>query len=39
MHRLGVPGTVRASFGPYNTVADADRLVRGVEQAKVLFGL
>lgn len=33
MTRLGVPGTVRASFYFYNTRRDADALVRGVENA------
>ncbi len=31
--RLGVPATVRASFGLYNTVADADALVDGLHFA------
>ena len=30
MDRLGIPGTVRASFGLYNSFADVDRLVRSV---------
>ncbi len=29
----GVPATVRASFGLYNTVADADALVDGLHFA------
>lgn len=31
--RLGVPATVRASFGLYNTLADVDRLVEGLQFA------
>ncbi len=31
--RLGVPATVRASFGLYNTLADVDRLVEGLRFA------
>lgn len=38
MRRLGVSATVRASFAPYNTVADIDALVGGVEKAKTVFG-
>ncbi|MEO0335920.1 MAG: cysteine desulfurase [Pseudomonadota bacterium] len=34
MKRLGVPGTVRASFSVYNTEEDVDRLVRAVEKTK-----
>ncbi len=30
MHRLGIAGTVRASFSVYNTQAEIDRLVQGV---------
>ena len=32
MHRLGIPGTVRASFMFYNTAAEVDRLVEGVKK-------
>ena len=38
MRRLAVPATVRASFAPYNTLADIDRLVEGVVRAKAVFG-
>ncbi len=38
MHRLGVPGTVRASFALYNTRADVDALVEGVEKVKAMLG-
>jgi cysteine desulfurase/selenocysteine lyase len=34
MKRLGVPGTVRASFSLYNTEEDVDRLLRAVEKTK-----
>ncbi|MFD1393884.1 aminotransferase class V-fold PLP-dependent enzyme [Lacticaseibacillus jixianensis] len=37
MARLGVPATVRASFGVYNTAADVDKLVAGVAEARRLF--
>ena len=33
MERLGVPGTIRASFALYNSAADVERLVAGVEKA------
>ena len=33
MDRLGIPGTVRASFAVYNTKEDIDRLVEGVKRA------
>lgn len=39
MARLGVTATVRASFAPYNTEADVDALIAGVERARVLFGV
>jgi len=32
MHRLGIPGTVRASFMFYNTEEEVDRLVEGVKK-------
>jgi cysteine desulfurase/selenocysteine lyase len=38
MRRFGVAGTVRASFAPYNTRADADSLAAGVRRAKAVFG-
>lgn len=37
MAALGVPGTVRASFAPYNTLADVDRLVDATTAALDLF--
>ena len=33
MERLGVPGTVRASFSLYNSQEDVDRLLKGVDKA------
>lgn len=38
MERLGLPGTVRASLAVYNTEADVDRLVEGVERVQAMFG-
>jgi len=32
MQRLGIPGSVRASFSLYNTRADVDRLLAGIEK-------
>jgi cysteine desulfurase/selenocysteine lyase len=38
MDRLGVPATARASFGVYNSRADVDALVRGLERVSRIFG-
>jgi cysteine desulfurase/selenocysteine lyase len=38
MRRLNVPATARASFYIYNTEADVDALVAGVEHAREVFG-
>ncbi|MFN2327750.1 MAG: cysteine desulfurase [Chromatocurvus sp.] len=38
MERLGVPGTVRASFSMYNTEEDVERLFAGIHKAQALFG-
>jgi len=38
MDRYGVPATVRASFGVYNTHEDVDALVRGLEKVREVFG-
>ena len=38
MRRLELPATARASFYIYNTEADVDALVRGVERAREVFG-
>jgi cysteine desulfurase/selenocysteine lyase len=32
MQRLGIPGTVRASFSLYNSQSDLDRLIAGIEK-------
>ncbi len=37
MEHFGVPATARASFAFYNTREEADRLVRGLENAKKVF--
>ena len=39
MDTLGVPATTRASFGLYNTRADADALAEALESAREFFGL
>ena len=33
MERLGIPGTIRASFALYNSATDVERLVAGVDKA------
>lgn len=38
MDALGVPATARASFGVYNSAADIDMLVKGVERVTRIFG-
>ncbi len=38
MDYYGVPGTVRASYALYNTLADVERLFEGIEKAKRLLG-
>jgi cysteine desulfurase / selenocysteine lyase len=38
MHRLGVDGTVRASFGLYSTHAEVDALAAGLAKAKAMLG-
>lgn len=37
MSRLGITGTVRASFGLYNTREEVDALVAGVERVRGMF--
>lgn len=37
MHRLGIQGTVRASFGLYNTREEVDALVEGIERVRKMF--
>lgn len=38
MERLVVPGTVRASYSMYNTLADVEALVAAIRKAQALFG-
>ncbi len=38
MRRLGIDGTVRASFSFYNTHEEIDRLAAGLERIKLMFG-
>jgi cysteine desulfurase / selenocysteine lyase len=38
MRVLKVPATSRASFYVYNTVADVDALIDGLEKAEGIFG-
>ncbi len=38
MDRLGVPGTVRASFSMYNTEEDVRSLIAGIRRVQALFG-
>ena len=37
MDRLGIPGTVRASYSIYNTQEDVTRLFEGIHKAQRLF--
>jgi cysteine desulfurase/selenocysteine lyase len=37
MQRLGIEGTVRASFALYNTREEVDTLVSGVERVAKMF--
>lgn len=37
MHRLGIEGTVRASFALYNTKEEIDMLVAGIERVAKMF--
>ena len=37
MDRYGIPGTVRASFSFYNTKAEIDALVAGIERVRKMF--
>jgi cysteine desulfurase/selenocysteine lyase len=38
MRRFGVSGTVRVSFGVYNTLGELDALVAGLQEARKVFG-
>ena len=33
MDRFGVTGMLRASFGPYNTMAEAETFIKGLQRA------
>ena len=37
MDRLGISGTVRASFALYNTKEEVDALVAGIERVRKMF--
>jgi cysteine desulfurase/selenocysteine lyase len=37
MDRFGIPGTVRASFGLYNTKSEVDALAEGLLKVRQLF--
>ena len=37
MHRLGILGTVRASFALYNTRAEVDSLVAAIRRIQGMF--
>lgn len=37
MHRLGIEGTLRASFGIYNTHEEVDKLVAGIRKVASMF--
>ncbi|HKR29704.1 MAG TPA: cysteine desulfurase [Terriglobales bacterium] len=37
MQRFGIPATVRASFGLYNTTAEVDALVAGIKKVQEVF--
>jgi cysteine desulfurase/selenocysteine lyase len=37
MQRLGIEGTVRASFGLYNTKEEVDALVKGIDRVRKMF--
>ncbi len=37
MHRLGIEGTCRASFALYNTPAEVDALVHGIQRVQNMF--
>jgi cysteine desulfurase/selenocysteine lyase len=37
MERYGIPATVRASFGMYNTFSDVDRLINSIKNVVRIF--
>jgi cysteine desulfurase/selenocysteine lyase len=38
MQRFGIPATTRASLACYNTKADIDALIKGLDKVKAVFG-
>jgi len=38
MRRFGVPATLRASFGAYNTLEEVETLVAGMHHVRKVFG-
>ena len=38
MHHFGIPGTIRASFGLYNTKEEIDRFINALNKAKEMLG-
>lgn len=38
MDRFGIPGTIRASFGLYNTTQEVDAMMDGLAKVRQLFG-
>jgi cysteine desulfurase/selenocysteine lyase len=38
MRRFGVPATIRASFGAYNTLGEVEQLIAGLHQVRKVFG-
>lgn len=38
MDRLGIPGTVRASFAVYNTIEEADAFLKALRRASAILG-
>jgi cysteine desulfurase/selenocysteine lyase len=38
MDAMGLPATVRASFGVYNDMSDVDALVKGLQRVRSIFG-
>lgn len=38
MQSLGIPGTTRASFSPYNTEGEIDRFIGALEKTLTFFG-
>jgi len=37
MESLGIPGTLRVSFAPYNTKEDVDKLIKALKKVKEVF--